>query len=107
MNKRKGRKKLIKIIYVIIFILVLIAIILLARELLPSWAIRNPWKAPELHPIKDLCFPMVNYISHTIGDEEQCRIMCRNECTVRKEQIASSEFIPQTTECNVCNCYCK
>ena len=57
--------------------------------------------------ILDECSLMMNEIINQIKNEGNCRLMCINECALRKMKFIESEFIEKINSCNECYCYCK
>jgi len=66
----------------------------------------NP-ENPKLFIIEDECGLINGNIINTISDNQDCRILCRNKCSVMNMSFDRSEIKIQEDECNICNCYCK
>lgn len=57
--------------------------------------------------IKDKCGKFVNLIDHTIEDDEQCDIRCRQQCKAKDLKYDESFFTEAASGCNDCQCSCK
>lgn len=58
-------------------------------------------------PLNDNCGLMVNMVSHTIGDEDACRIKCMGQCESKDLGFSRVEFRFNAQGCNNCACFCK
>ncbi len=106
-KKKKGKKrKITEKILIIIFILVALLIILLIIHYSRTYLL-NIGKEPKLFVIEDECLLLLNNIIHQIKNQGECKIVCRNECGVRKMNFHDSEFIEKENSCHTCNCYCE
>ena len=105
MEKRKKERRIKKIL-IIIFVLIVLLLILLIVEY-STLNLGFLIKKPKLFVIKDECSLILNNIIHKMKNGDECRIVCRNECELRKMSFHNSEFIEGNNSCHTCNCYCK
>ena len=56
--------------------------------------------------IQDKCGLFYNLFSHTINDENDCRIKCTYQCDAQGFAFRSSEFSVGVQACNNCTCHC-
>ncbi len=63
---------------------------------------------PGSGPIKieDKCGKFVNLFSHTIPDEGQCKVRCKNQCNSIDRGYRKADFESSEKGCNSCLCYC-
>lgn len=57
--------------------------------------------------IEDKCGNFVNLASHTVNDEDACKIRCRAQCESAEKRFRKMEFKTGNSGCNSCMCYCK
>jgi len=81
----------------IVFLLIVIVIVMLI----------NPFKKEVSFNLKDRCGPIMNMVSHSIGDEDACSSKCRVQCQVKDLKFSRVEFNINLQGCNNCTCFCK
>ena len=57
--------------------------------------------------IPDRCGPIMNMVSHSVGDEYVCRNKCLSQCEVKELKLYRSEFTRNMGGCNNCTCFCR
>jgi|SRR3989338_1092710 len=56
--------------------------------------------------IQDKCGLFYNLLSHTINDENDCRVKCTYQCEAQDSSYKKSEFNLGVKACNNCTCFC-
>jgi len=56
--------------------------------------------------LEDKCGRFMNLVSHTISNDETCRMRCRAQCDADGYRFESSVFIESLVKCNSCKCVC-
>jgi len=85
-----------RLIIIILLALIIVAIIII-----------NPTRKEVSFNLKDRCGPIMNMISHSIGDEDACHSKCRAQCQVKDLKFSRVEFNINLQGCNNCTCFCK
>ena len=83
----------------IILALIIIFIVLLTMQ--------SAFKETKSFIIEDKCGRFMNLISHTINDEESCKVRCRGQCSTIDFEYEGIEFLPNEKGCHSCKCNCK
>jgi len=83
---------------IILLVCVLIAVFLL------FWF--QPKNSPEIH-LQDQCGSISSLVSHTIADEDTCRVRCTNQCKATKRKLSDTKFVLGQQTCNDCYCTCR
>ena len=69
------------------------------------WWWMDSWNQITVN-IPDRCGPIMNFISHTVPDEESCYVRCKTVCTSKDLSIHKAYFTAVETGCNTCTCVC-
>ncbi len=56
--------------------------------------------------LEDKCGKFVNLVTHTIKDEETCRMRCTSQCVSLDYSYRKTDFSENLNGCNSCTCYC-
>ena len=83
-------------------VIAMIALLVLVVALL----IWNPFKKSQSFSIQDKCGPIMNLVSHTVPDEDACRVQCLSLCNSRDLSYHSASFAQSEMGCNNCRCEC-
>ncbi len=84
--------------YIILALLIIVVILITAK---------STFEKTKSFIIEDKCGRFFNLISHTINDEESCKVRCRGQCSTIDYEYASSELQLNEKGCNTCKCNCK
>ena len=103
----KKQKKLIKKLSILVMILIVILAILLGINFNLFESFGDLFKDPAVISIPDNCGVAVGSVIHEIKNEDNCKILCRNECGVRGENFVKVEFNQPENSCYDCKCYCR
>jgi hypothetical protein len=103
----QNSSKIIKIITIIIIILLTIFFIIILVESQSLDFVSNLFKKPKAVSVNDECSLIFNNLVHQIKNEGECKIRCRNECSLEKMNFYSVNFTAKSDSCNICSCYCK
>jgi hypothetical protein len=103
MKKKKNKK----IYWILVFILIILLLSLTYFLLLNFEVFEKISRKEVIFEIKDECSLIMNNIVYQIKDEDICRMMCFNECSIRELTFQKSDFSPVENSCNRCECYCK
>jgi len=57
--------------------------------------------------IEDKCGRFVNLFSHTIANEETCKLRCESQCDSMQMSYKKVRFSSSSSGCNKCECLCK
>ncbi|MFH1290670.1 MAG: hypothetical protein ABIH92_04650 [Nanoarchaeota archaeon] len=106
-KKKKRRSK----VFPVVIVILLVALVVLVPVLLVQGGyVDNPFEdfnaEPQLFLIKDECSVIVGNLIHTMNDEDDCSLKCKNECGVREMEFYESHFIQREGDCHMCECYC-
>lgn len=101
----KANKK--KVIFLSLTIFLIFFAVLLVFLILFNFEIFEHLKKPIRFEIKDECSLVLNAIIHQITDENICKMMCINECEIRKMNFYKVDFSKNENSCNNCFCSCK
>ena len=107
MKNKKKTTKIIRIFSLITIALVFLFLILLVVQINFKKLFGEFNKEEKMFVIEDKCSIMMGNIIHEIKDGDRCKIMCKNECSVRKMSFLNFSFIWKNDSCHVCNCYCR
>ncbi|MCW8965649.1 MAG: hypothetical protein OQK82_03045 [Candidatus Pacearchaeota archaeon] len=105
-RKSLQRKRVIKysIFGIIFFSLIFIFLLLFAVGFFDLILSFN--EKPVLIVIKDECGFILGNLIHNVKSEDDCRLMCFNECDMIEKDFYESEFLLKLDDCNLCDCYC-
>lgn len=106
-SKQKKKKIIKRILLILIISLIFLLTILTMMNLEVITKIKNLSKKPTLFIIPDECSLILSNIVHKIKNEDECKIVCINECVMREMKFHESEFVIGNNSCHTCNCYCK
>ena len=56
--------------------------------------------------IEDKCGKFVNLFTHTIKDDDTCKMRCTSQCSSLEYSYKTSDFSENLNGCNSCKCYC-
>ncbi|MGD9276135.1 MAG: hypothetical protein PVJ67_03095 [Candidatus Pacearchaeota archaeon] len=98
-KQKKLIKKLLILVGVLIFVLVILLII--------NSDFKTFFKSTQLIVIEDNCGVAVGNLIHEIKSEDNCKVMCNNECNVLDKSFVRVEFSDETGSCYECLCYCR
>ncbi|MBR9705041.1 hypothetical protein GOV12_06530 [Candidatus Pacearchaeota archaeon] len=102
-----SRLSLKKILFLIVILLLVVFVILSIYEFGIFDYLLNLNKEPQLISIKDECSLYLGRVIHKIKSLGDCSIACNHECNLRELNFHNINFVNNTDNCNVCNCYCK
>ena len=106
-SKKENPSKLIKIIlFIILFLAIILFLMLIIQSSLLDY-INSLFRKPKMFAINDACSLIFSNVIHQIKNEGDCKISCRSECQLKNMNFYNINFIPQSSSCNICNCYCK
>jgi len=88
-------KKDLKFYGIALLVLVALSLIFLLPEEVDSFT------------IIDKCGKFVNLLDHSIEDERQCEIRCKQQCDTKDLKYKNAEFIKAEVGCHTCTCFCK
>jgi hypothetical protein len=95
-----------KRIYAILTDSKMIAIAILVITLL-SLILLDPFAQVKSFQIDDKCGRFMNLMSHTINDETECVIRCKQKCISQELRYKNVDFQNTGNSCNSCTCNCK
>ncbi len=99
---KKQKKKIRVLTYIILILLILLFVLILINFNF----LRSSKLNPEKILIEDKCATILNNLIHQIRNENDCRMICKAECEVRKKEFSRSNFLQKENSCNICECYC-
>ena len=103
MKSKFSKRKLSVLIIVLLALLALVIFMALVEYGFDL----NSNKEIEISNISDGCSYIVGKLIHTINNEEECKVRCFSECSVKNKEYFSSNFTLGNETCNSCACSCK
>ncbi len=95
-NIIKNKKEIIIGVTFILVVVILFSLMTLQKE-------------KKMIVLADNCglMPGAQAVSHTIRDEADCRVQCRNQCgTIDMKYDSNMFYVPENVGCYTCNCTC-
>ncbi|MEK6946653.1 MAG: hypothetical protein AABX32_03515 [Nanoarchaeota archaeon] len=84
----------------------LVLIVVLAAVLLLLFTIDGYTKNNISFKIEDKCGKFINLLSHTVEDENACKVRCNSQCQSLNYKFRRTDFTKNESNCNSCICYC-
>ncbi len=102
--KSRRKKTLIRLLFAFLVLLILLLVFLfMFREGVFN---KKESEGPQKFIIDGECYVIMENVFYKIGNSDDCRKECFNDCWVRKMDFYDSKFINDSS-CNSCECYCE
>jgi hypothetical protein len=103
-HKEKEKRK--KIVRILLALGTLLLLLLGGLFFIEKGVFEKP-RETQKFTLLDECSLVLGNLLHSINEQGECRLRCKNNCEIRNLNFENSEFREEENNCHTCDCYCR